>query len=141
VRRFVFPLIALLGLLCAGTGLWFGGLRNETDIAKILSQLPRSNDAPFFRCADSFYWVSYAREMIDTGEMRVRFTQLDNAPYGRPNLGWASLNAWYLVILAKIWSLTSGLPLRPALLSAALWASPILYLPALANGAVCAGWP
>jgi hypothetical protein len=139
VRRFVFPLIALLGLLCAGTGLWFGGLRNETDIAKILSQLPRSNDAPFFRCADSFYWVSYAREMIDTGEMRVRFTKLDNAPYGRPNLGWASLNAWYLVVLAKIWSLTAGLPLRPALLSAALWASPILYLLTL-TAILLIGW-
>ena len=139
MRRLVFPLIASIGLLCAGTGLWFGGLRNEVDIAKTLRQFSRPNDIPFFRCADSFYWVSYAREMIDTGKLRVRFTKLDNAPYGRPNLGWASLNAWYLVALAKIWSVVSGLPPRAALLSASLWAGPILYFLALAAILVI-GW-
>lgn len=131
MRRPVFPLIAVLGLLCAGAGLWFGGLRNEIDIAKLLDQFPRPNDTPFFRCADSFYWVSYAREMADTGKLRVRFTERDNAPYGRPNLGWASLNAWYLVALGKIWSVATGSPFHSALLSAALWANPILYLIAL----------
>ena len=139
MQRFVFPLTALLGLVCATAGLWFGGLRNETDIARVLKQIQRPNDAPFFRCADSFYWVAYAREMIDTGRFRVRYTQLDNAPGGRPNTGWASLNTWYLVGLAEIWSLASGLPMHTALLSASLWAGPILYLLVLA-AALLFGW-
>src|SRR6266404_2714360 len=107
-RRLAFPLIAIVGMACAVAGLWFGGLRNETEISATLSELPRPADTPFFRCADSFYWVSYAREMIDTGKLRVRFTQMDNAPYGRPNFGWASLNAWYLVAVAKVWSIGAG---------------------------------
>ncbi len=138
-RRLAFPLIAIVGMACAVAGLWFGGLRNETEISATLSELPRPADTPFFRCADSFYWVSYAREMIDTGKLRVRFTQMDNAPYGRPNFGWASLNAWYLVAVAKVWSIGAGIPLREALLPAAMWSGPILYLLALAT-ILGAGW-
>ncbi len=65
--------------------------------------------------------------MIDIGKLRVRSTQMDNAPDGRPNWGWASLNAWYLVALGKVWSVATGIPLHQALLSAAMWSGPILY--------------
>ncbi len=118
-------------MACAFSGIWLGGLRNEIAIARTFERLPRFSDTPFFRCADSFYWVSYAREMIDTGKLRARFTQLDNAPYGRANYGWASLNAWYLVALGKLWSVMTGIPLREALLPAAMWSGPILYSLAL----------
>lgn len=130
--RLTFPLIALLGLFCAGAGIWFGGFRSEADIARILSPGHQPKQTPFFRSPDSFYWVSYAREMLDTGKLRVRFTHMDNAPYGRPNLAWASLNEWYLVAFGKVWSLATGMPLRDALLPASMWASPVLYLFALA---------
>lgn len=139
MRRFLFPVIAALALACAFSGIWLGGLRNEVDIARTFERLPRLDETPFFRCADSFYWVSYAREMIDTGKLRVRFTHMDNAPYGRPNDGWASLNAWYLVALGKVWSVASGLPLRKALLPAALWSGPILYFLALVT-ILALGW-
>ena len=112
MRRFVFPVIATLALVCAFSGIWLGGLRNEVDIARTFERLPRLDETPFFRCADSFYWVSYAREMIDTGKLRVRFTRMDNAPYGRPNDGWASLNAWYLVALGKVAIVLSFVQLR-----------------------------
>src|SRR5262245_11239699 len=102
-------LLALVALICAFSGIWLGGLRNELAIKQALSTFPRPNDVPFYRCADSFYWVSYAREMMEQKTARVRFTKIDNAPYGRPNYGWASLNAWYLVGLAAVWSLTSGM--------------------------------
>ncbi len=131
MRRLTFPIIAVLALVCASSGIWFGGLRNEVEIAKRFEQLPRLDDTPFFRCADSFYWVSYAREMLDTGNLRARFTRMDNAPYGRPNYGWASLNAWYLIALAKVWSVATGMPVRAALLPAAMWSGPILYSLAL----------
>ena len=131
MRRFVFPVIAALALACAFSGIWLGGLRDEVAIAKTFERLPRLDDTPFFRCADSFYWASYARQMIDTGKLRARFTRMDNAPYGRPNDGWASLNAWYLVALGKVWSVATGIPLRKALLPAALWSGPILYALAL----------
>ncbi len=131
MRRLIFPAIAVLALVCALSGVWLGGLRNEVEIARTFERLPRLDDTPFFRCADSFYWASYAREMIDTGKLRARFTRMDNAPYGRPNYGWASLNAWYLVVLGKVWSVATGIPLRKALLSAAMWSGPILYSLAL----------
>lgn len=145
MRRFLFPLIAALGVVCAFSGIWFDGLRNEVQIGRALDRLPRLSETPFFRCADSFYWVSYAREMIETGKWRVRSTEMDNAPYGRPNYGWASLNAWYLVALGKAWSIVTGSPLRSALLSSAMWSGPILYLFALAgilaSGSVIRNFP
>lgn len=131
MRRFAFPLLAALGLACAFSGVWLGGLRNEVEIARASERLPRLDDTPFFRCADSFYWISYARTMIDTGNLRVRFTPMDNAPLGRPNYAWASLNAWYLVVLGKVWSVATGIPLRKALLPAAMWSGPMLYAFAL----------
>ena len=127
MRRFIFPVIALLGLACAGSGIYFGAVRDEVRIGQALEKFPRPNDTPFFRCADSYYWTSYAREMIETGKLRVRSTAMDNAPDGRRNWGWASLNAWYLVALAKVWSLFAGTSLPEALLPAALWSNPILY--------------
>ena len=145
MRRFIFPVVTALAMVCAFSGVWLGGLRNEVRIARTLERLPRLNDTPFYRCADSFYWVSYAREMIDTGSWRVRSTQMDNAPYGRPNDGWASLNAWYLVALGKFWSIATGTPLREALQSAAVWSGPILYFLALiaiiALGALTRNFP
>jgi hypothetical protein len=124
-------LLALVALTCAFSGIWFGGLRNERAIHQALAGFPRPNDTPFFRCADSFYWVSYAREMMEQGTVRLRFTKMDNAPYGRPNYGWAALNAWYLIALAWLWSMMTGLTTSAALSPAALWAGPILYFAAL----------
>ncbi|MGH8099772.1 MAG: hypothetical protein ACREIW_00645, partial [Chthoniobacterales bacterium] len=121
-------LIGGVGIFCAIAGLWFGGARSEFEIAQILTQSHHTTSTPFFRCADSFYWVAYAREMIDTGKLRVRVSNLDNAPYGRPNIGWASLNAWYLVALAKAWSIATGTAVRQALPPAAMWANPLLYI-------------
>lgn len=132
MRRSVFFFVAALALISACSGIWFGGLRDELEIAKAFERFPRLDDTPFFRCADSFYWASYAREMTETGNLRVRSTPIDNAPYGRPNWGWASLNAWYLVALGKAWSVAAGIPLRQALLTAAMWSGPILYFLALA---------
>jgi hypothetical protein len=124
-------LLALVALTCAFGGIWFGGLRNEVAIGQTLAAFPKPNDTPFYRCADSFYWVSYAREMIEQGTARVRFTRMDNAPYGRPNYGWASLNAWYLIALAALWSVATGTTTGLALLPSALWSGPILYFLAL----------
>lgn len=127
-RRRIYLVIALLGLVFAASGIWFEGLRTELRAEAALAQMPLPNKTPFFRVADSFYWVAYARDMIDNGKWRARFTEMDNAPYGRPNLGWASLNAWYLVGLTKAWTLFSPTLMKEALSVAALWSNPILYL-------------
>ncbi|HEY1769478.1 MAG TPA: hypothetical protein VGG02_04390 [Chthoniobacterales bacterium] len=132
-RIFVFVLIAAAGFTAAGAGIWCDGLRDERAVARTLAPLPRPNDTPFFRCADSFYWVSYAEDMITRGTFRARFTAMDNAPYGRANSGWASLNCWYLIALAKTWALATGASIQHALLPAALWSNPILYAVALAG--------
>lgn len=123
--------IALLGILCALTGLWLDGARTQLALHSVLSKLHYSDTLPAFRNPDSIYWIAYTREMIAKGHWRIRFTHLDNAPYGRTNLGWAALTAWHLVAVAKVWALFTGLPLKEALLPASEWANPILFMGAL----------
>ena len=135
----LFLALAAIGIVCAVTGIWLCGGAREHDIAAAMKHMRFATSTPFYQCPDSFYWISYAREMIENSTARVRFTHLDNAPYGRPNTGWASLNAWYLVGLAELWSLITNTNLLDALPAAALWAGPILYLAALA-GLLLLGW-
>jgi hypothetical protein len=124
-------LIALLALLLAGSGIWLEGARDQLATHAVLRDLHRDQIPPIFRGPDSLYWVSYTQQMIETGQWRTRFTHMDNAPYGRPNIGWASLTSWHIIAVAKVWSAVTGMPLRDALLPAAEWANPILYLTSL----------
>jgi hypothetical protein len=135
----LFVLFGPVGMICAVTGIWLCGGAREHDINSTLKETRHATSTPFYQSPDSFYWLSYAREMIETGTARVRFTHMDNAPFGRPNTGWASLNAWYLVALANGWALATNASVNDALPAASLWSGPILYLAALSTLLVF-GW-
>jgi len=140
--------------------LWFGGMSVALDRAVALfgerTSSPPSVPAPapngrLFVDPDSYAWLSFARDLRESPHFRVRFTHMDNAPFGRP-VHWAQLPVWGLCAIAAALE-TAGisapgslelagrvlLPLLGFLSFSALW----LFLrrrvpPALAAGVVLA---
>ncbi len=82
-------------------------------------------DPRYYIDFDGYYWVSYAREMAADGKFRVRWTDLDNAPFGH-SVDWSSVFGWWLVLLGGIHALISGLSVDSAIGAAAYYANPVL---------------
>jgi hypothetical protein len=80
---------------------------------------------------DPYYWVSYAREMADTGQLRIRHTNLDNVPFGR-EVHWNSGFMAWLVITGHVTSWFTGESLHDAIYTGSLYANPALFLIVLA---------
>jgi len=83
------------------------------------------SEPQYFLDFDGYYWVSYARQMVSEKEFRVRRTDLDNVPFGRP-VHWSSVFAWWLILLGGVQALVSGVPFDSAISGAAYGANPIL---------------
>lgn len=64
-------------------------------------------DRPVYIDTDSYYWITFARSMVENNNKRVRFTSTDNAPYGR-EVHWSNSYIYYHLILGKIYSTFSG---------------------------------
>jgi len=79
----------------------------------------------YFVDFDGYYWVTYARKMVSEGDLRVHWTNRDNAPFGR-GVHWSSLFSWWLVVLGAFHSVFSGLPINSAIGFAAYYANPVL---------------
>ncbi len=76
---------------------------------------------------DSYYWMDYARQIGATNVWRVRFTEIDNAPYGRP-VHWSQSISWLLAGLGKIRASLTGEAWVVALERAAAWLNPALHI-------------
>ena len=50
--------------------------------------------------SDSYYWLAYARQVLETGRARIRTTTFDNAPNGR-EMHWSHPLIWSIVALAR----------------------------------------
>ena len=97
------PLLLLL--------LWFGGMTILLDRAVALfaertTPNPTTLSAPapwrhsrLFVDPDSYAWLAYARDLRASPHFRVRWTHMDNAPYGRP-VHWSQLPIWSLCTIA-----------------------------------------
>ncbi len=79
----------------------------------------------YFLDFDGYYWVAYAREMVSEKHLRVHWTDLDNAPFGRP-VAWSSAFSWWLILLGGVHALFSGLSVFSAISAAAYYANPVL---------------
>ncbi|MFM8983837.1 MAG: hypothetical protein ACKOLA_13275, partial [Spartobacteria bacterium] len=80
---------------------------------------------------DGYVWNRHAEKLGENGEWRVRFTDMDNAPYGR-EVHWSSGFAWYLRGLGEIYRHYTGDTLRNSIYLMSIWAHPILLVLALA---------
>ena len=60
--------------------------------------------------ADGCHWIMHTQKMLHDGGWRIRFTDNDNAPDGR-EIHWSHSFIWWLIILGKIHSTITGLPL------------------------------
>ncbi|GAB4166973.1 MAG: hypothetical protein Fur0032_04680 [Terrimicrobiaceae bacterium] len=79
---------------------------------------------------DGYVWNRHAEHMGQDGSLRLRHTDLDNAPHGR-EVHWNSAFAWYLRGLGEIYRAIRGDTLRNSIYRMSLWANPILLVVAL----------
>jgi MFS family permease len=80
---------------------------------------------------DGYVWNRHAEKLGKNGEWRIRFTDMDNAPYGR-EIHWSSGFALYLRGLGEIYRHYTGDNLRNSIARMSIWANPILLVIALA---------
>ena len=73
----------------------------------------------------SYEWLGQTEEMLQRGEWRLRHTDADNAPLGRP-VHSASPYRWWLALLAQADQTLSSRSLSESMARAALWADPLL---------------
>ena len=82
-------------------------------------------DPQYYLDFDGYYWVTFARQMVSNMDLRIRWTELDNVPPGRP-VHWSSVFSWWLVLLGGLHAVFSGLPTYSAISSAAYYSGPVL---------------
>lgn len=87
----------------------------------------------------SLSWLSLTREMLATGNSRVRRVAYENAPYGR-DVYETSPYRWWLGLLTWARHTLAGAPWGASLEWAALWANPLLHGLLLLMTAGLVGW-
>ncbi|MGD0058636.1 MAG: hypothetical protein ABSD58_04380 [Verrucomicrobiia bacterium] len=89
--------------------------------------LPKDGNNRFFLDNDPYYWITYARQMVKTGQWRVRYTYVDNVPYGR-EVHWSQSVSWMLVAFGYVRHLSTGEPMHDAIEGASIWVNPFLLV-------------
>lgn len=87
----------------------------------------------------SFEWLDQTRQMLDSGELRVRHVDYENAPFGH-DVRAASPYRWWLGLLAWACHEAGGGPVGSSLETAALFADPLLYALMLCSAAGFIAW-
>ncbi|MDD2239903.1 MAG: hypothetical protein PHO14_00275 [Kiritimatiellae bacterium] len=106
-----FPKKCLAWLPIALLAVWFGGMTWGIDTAlrkfeSHTSATPPHIDASeswrqarLFIDPDAYCWLSYTRDLRQSGQWRLRHTVADNAPYGR-EMHWSHLPIWSLMAIS-----------------------------------------
>ena len=114
---------------------WFGGMAWGIDAAlrkfeRHTTATPPHVDpgeswrhARLFIDPDAYLWLSYARDLRQSGHFRLRRTRADNAPYGR-EMHWSHLPIWSLMGLSAAIEKTGMAP-PVALELAGRWLMPL----------------
>jgi hypothetical protein len=76
---------------------------------------------------DGNWWVMHAERMIRERELRVRRTELDNAPEGR-EVHWSSGLIWLLAASSFVFRFFGTASLQESVTQAALYSGPVLFL-------------
>ena len=82
---------------------------------------------PIYFENDSYYWLLMAERMREEGVSRIRWTDADNAPIGRP-VYWSQSIAWLIRLVAQL----PGISSQPdPLVTASFWVNPLLEITTL----------
>lgn len=69
---------------------------------------------------DGHMWIRYAVRLVEGEQVRLRHSDLDNAPFGR-EVHWNSGYAWWIAAWGWIWQKCTNLPLTLATEQASIW--------------------
>jgi len=100
------------------------GLRGEAQAATPLRQ-PFPAFAP-----DAQVWIRHSLSLVEGDEVRLRHTDIDNAPMGR-DVHWNSGWAWAIAGAGQVHRAATGLPLPQATERAAMWLNPVALFMAI----------
>jgi hypothetical protein len=124
-----------LGLALAGmvffywqTALWIRAAKMFDAEFRSLNSVKHVEAGPLFLEPDSYLWMTYARRIANGETWRVRWTESDNAPYGRA-VHWSQSVSWGLVVSAEVrrWFHPHDAP-QTNLEKASVWWNSSVYL-------------
>jgi hypothetical protein len=79
------------------------------------------------RLPPTYDWITQTQQMLESGQLRVRHTDTDNAPHGRP-VHAASAYRWWLGAFAWLRQIVHGDDQGATVEWAIRWADPILHV-------------
>lgn len=127
-RRAFWLLALVIGVyLVAFAGRWSSVIHSYESYflpANKTEEAAASNRGRIFLDNDSCYWIGYAQEMARTGAWRIRHTEFDNTPQGRP-VHWSQSISWLLLLAGSVRHLATGEALPFAIEQAAHWIGPL----------------
>ena len=89
--------------------------------------IPGMTEPRFFLDNDAYAWMAHTRDLMASGDWRIRHTFMDNAPYGR-DMQWSHLLIWSLRGLAAAIMATAGWPAARAVELAGVWVMPLFQI-------------
>ena len=81
----------------------------------------------FFLETDSYAWLAHTRDLMNSDHWRIRWTFMDNAPYGR-EMHWSHLLIWSLRGMATAIMAATGWPVARAIELAGVWVMPLFQI-------------
>ena len=119
-------------LLLAGHVVFFTWHTDRAAQAFNLSAVPPNTidgvpEPRFFLEADSYAWLAHTRDLMNSGDWRIRHTYMDNAPYGRET-HWSHLLIWTLRGMATAILAATGWPAARAVELAGVWSMPLFQV-------------
>ncbi len=126
-KRDAWWLVVLLLIIFAVAGIHSWVVARQADYVSQATRenvritLPYQLIRPEFT-VDGHMWIRYAVGLHAAHEMRVRRTELDNAPNGR-EVHWNSGLVWWLAGWGKAWQKATGEPITRATERAAMWSN------------------
>ena len=91
--------------------------------ARVISAAPGMTAPRFFLDHDSYAWLAHTRDLMNSGDWRIRHTFMDNAPFGRA-MHWSHPLLWGLRGLTSLFMHGNQWPLARALDLAGVWIMP-----------------
>lgn len=92
--------------------------------ARVINAQPGMTAPRFFLDNDSYAWLVHTRDLMDSGNWRIRHTFMDNTPYGRP-MHWSHPILWGLRGLTSLFMRTNDWSRARSLDLAGVWIMPL----------------